>query len=206
MTTPRHQEIYRWVGYIFTGLIALGSVLSAINNSRSLISWPVTLIGSAAILLFWIYLNIHLKRKPFEWKAGNGRLIKISKLKLKNHLFIVGIILLLWIPRLISMFEVNPQQPRITVSPAKPNEVLILITDFKNDSRNRNYDIAGSIELAINEGLSQNCTESYFSTVRIERINRSYYRNQLEEVRSMAERYNAAIVIWGYYDDAGVFP
>lgn len=89
---------------------------------------------------------------------------------------------------------------------AQENEILVVLAEFKNESH-LHYDIEASVKLAIDEGLQQ-CAQFAFSDtkIRFERSNQTFERTQIEDVRNFGRNYLATIVIWGYYDDAGIFP
>ena len=89
---------------------------------------------------------------------------------------------------------------------AQENEILVVLAEFKNDSHFK-YDIAGSVKLALDEGLQQ-CAKfnSSDTKIRLERSNQAFNRTQAEDARELGKRYGAMMVIWGYYDDGGFFP
>ncbi len=85
---------------------------------------------------------------------------------------------------------------------ANNDEILVLLTDFRDDSDNVTYDAAGSIEIALMDALARH----NLNNVRLVRINESFQRNEVEAVKTLGKRYNATFVIWGHYDDSGMFP
>jgi len=92
---------------------------------------------------------------------------------------------------------VNPPIPTATT-----DEVLIMISDFHDQSENVTYDAAGAIE----ETLRQALTEYDLPNVHLERIEQTFRRTDLEAVKRLGEQCNATLFIWGHYDDAGMYP
>ena len=85
---------------------------------------------------------------------------------------------------------------------ATDDEVLILIANFNNKSRNVNYSVSDSII----EHLEQILSEHKTLNVRIRHIDRRFKRRQSDAVIDLLKKYNALLFIWGHYDDGGVFP
>ena len=94
----------------------------------------------------------------------------------------------------------NLIEENIAVAPN--DEILILVADFYNGSKNISYDVAGSILESLNISLRQYNIEH----VRIEFVGRVFRRTELELVKAVGKQYNATAFIWGHYDDGGVFP
>ncbi|WP_448268257.1 tetratricopeptide repeat protein [Nostoc sp. DSM 114159] len=88
------------------------------------------------------------------------------------------------------------------LKPASDNEILILIADFFNASKNVNYDVTGSILESLNTSLNK----SNFNDVRIESVKEVFRRNEFEVMKAVGKSYNATAFIWGHYDDGGIFP
>ena len=88
------------------------------------------------------------------------------------------------------------------IKSAADNEILILIADFYNASKNVSYDVAGSILESLNTSLSQHNIKD----VRIEFVEKVFRRTEIEVIKAVGKSYNATAFIWGHYDDGGMFP
>ena len=99
---PFYQKLVKWIGWIFAGLLCLGSFLDAVSNAITIITPSITYIGTLLILLCWLLAFVFLKYKPIRWVARNGQLIRITKLNSKFYFLLAGFILLLWIPYFIN--------------------------------------------------------------------------------------------------------
>jgi len=85
---------------------------------------------------------------------------------------------------------------------APDDEILILVADFYNASRNISYDVAGSILESLNISLSQYNIEN----VRIKFVGKVFRRTEFELIKAVGKQFNATAFIWGHYDDGGIFP
>lgn len=90
----------------------------------------------------------------------------------------------------------------LAFSPAEITETLIVVADFSDKSDNVTYDAAGSIY----ENLQRELLRYDLSDIRIERLNQSFGKGDYDDVVQLIEIYGASIMIWGNYDDSGMFP
>lgn len=205
MKYSTYSRTLKFIIYFIEAIVFIGLAIDALKKSISIFPFPVYLIISIVFSSGVAFLLVYIKKRTIKLKFKGGESINIKKLGIKTKAGLAGILIILWLATITLFCETYPQEIKIRMSRAKSDELLILIADFMNDSQNNNYDISGSIELALGEvqELEENalCTK-----IRIERVSKSFYRNQVEDVKTLANRYNATIIIWGYYDDAGVFP
>jgi tetratricopeptide (TPR) repeat protein len=96
--------------------------------------------------------------------------------------------------------SMSTQQPP-HVSTIAPGNIGIIIADFKNESKNVNYDAAGSIEEALRRYFNQNNLN-----IEIVRISDEIKRGDKQRAQEIGEQYKATLIIWGYYDDGGMYP
>jgi tetratricopeptide (TPR) repeat protein len=83
--------------------------------------------------------------------------------------------------------------------PASPDELLVLLAEFDNQSQDKNYNATGRIRTRLEEELKKsNITNARFVVAPTV--------NSHNEARALGRRHNAVFVIWGYYDDAGFNP
>lgn len=90
----------------------------------------------------------------------------------------------------------------LIASTATSDEILILLADFQDESENVHYDVAGRIEETLRTAL----TQYDLLDVCLVRINQTFKRGEVEAIKTLGKRYNATLFIWGYYDDAGMYP
>jgi hypothetical protein len=96
----------------------------------------------------------------------------------------------------------TPSPTPLAAATAAPGEILILLADFRDESAQGNYDAAGAIELALRQRLSSHDLPG----LRLVPVPATFQRRETEAVRHLGRLYQAAIVIWGHYDDAGMYP
>lgn len=104
------------VGYMGAGIIFLGALLDAIGNSRSLITWQIAIGLSVCILLLWLFITLWIRYKKPVW----GKL-KITKPNRQINLFLIGMLILTWIPTFIpSKKEESPSKKEESKLADKP--------------------------------------------------------------------------------------
>ncbi len=116
MKEPLYQRIFRWILYCLAGFLALGAFLDAISNAISVISPPITYFGSVAIVLLWIIAEQLLRKYPLRWIISERQGIRIKSFGVKPRLALLGIIALLWIPRLVDGIARTPDQTKLDQS------------------------------------------------------------------------------------------
>lgn len=90
------EDALRIIGLVFAGVLALGSVLDAVSNAISIIKPPVTFVGTLVLVVFWIgaeVVGFRVVERDEEDSAAKG-------LGIKRRAFLVGMIILLWLPRI----------------------------------------------------------------------------------------------------------
>ncbi|MDH7486435.1 MAG: tetratricopeptide repeat protein [Anaerolineae bacterium] len=80
-----------------------------------------------------------------------------------------------------------------------PKGLIVLIADFEHDPETRVVNYARCIETGLNEALSQLKVEGVY-------VERAYEVYTERNARARAAAHRAAVVIYGWYDDAGVNP
>jgi len=110
---PYYQTLLIYIFWILAGFLALGSLLDSIGNAVTLITPSITVVGTLLILTAWLLTELMLKRSPVRWSTKDGHII-IKKLGWKVRLSLVGMILLLWVPRISSGDDAISFEPAIT--------------------------------------------------------------------------------------------
>jgi tetratricopeptide (TPR) repeat protein len=104
MKAPLHQRVIESAQYILAGVVAVGAVLDSFANALSLLTPLIAGIGTAFILLGWLLTSMILRFHPLSWVEANQEVL-LRKLGIKPTAFMVGLVLLLWIPSLLAPFQ-----------------------------------------------------------------------------------------------------
>jgi hypothetical protein len=167
MNKSTHQKLIEYCAYIVAGITFLGALLDTISNSIALITKSVTNIGTVALVAGGFGLDYYLQKHGLDWVTRDGRTIRIQRLEDKQIYIIIGLIVVLWIPRVFGDAATkdptppNPTQVAIkTASPEKdPSpevtpERFILERDYEavlgGPSNFRFHVIANSVEDTVN--------------------------------------------------------
>jgi tetratricopeptide (TPR) repeat protein len=93
--------------YILVGFLALGAMLDSVANAISLMTPLVAGLGTACIVLLWVLARLILPSHPLPWVVGNQR-VRVQKLGIQSAAYAVGMVLLLWMPSVITRFQTPP--------------------------------------------------------------------------------------------------
>ena len=85
------------------GFLLFGAVLDAIGNSITLITPTMSVLGTILILILWVVIELLAKRGRLHWYVGKDRNVVITKFGLKPRLFLLGVIIVFWVPRVSSL-------------------------------------------------------------------------------------------------------
>jgi hypothetical protein len=99
--TPIYQKAFHLLKWPILGVLALGGFLDAISNSIALITPHVTYIATLILVLGWLGLEIFIKKRAIKWQNKDGSIIQIHSLGYQIRLWLVGAIVLLWVPMMI---------------------------------------------------------------------------------------------------------
>lgn len=105
---PIYQKIATYTSYMLLGIISCGALLDSIDNAMS---FPPLLIYVLFTTIFftWLVVEISLKRKSRKWIKG-GTVITISKLGVMPRFAILGSLILLALPQIIRLNNINQNQ------------------------------------------------------------------------------------------------
>lgn len=96
--------------WIITGVVFLGGILDAIINSLALISPTITYVGTGLVLFSLLAVHLYIQRNPQIFVDSSGQTISLSGLPAKVIFQGIGVVLLLWFPRLLP-----PAQPDLFI-------------------------------------------------------------------------------------------
>lgn len=109
MRVPWYQRTIRVLAAISVGVVAFGSLLSALSNAFSLITPNVTYVGTAAMFAGFAIVSIAVWRRPLAWVSRAGTEVRIKRVGPSGVAFVVGIVVLLWAPRLFTNKALSEQ-------------------------------------------------------------------------------------------------
>ena len=101
------QSASKIVMHILGGFLALGALLDSVANAISLLTPLVASIGTVCIVLVWFLAYLILPSHPLPWVFGNQR-TRVKKPGIQPMAFTVGMVLLLWMPSLITQWQTPP--------------------------------------------------------------------------------------------------
>ena len=101
---PWYQRAKNSIISIIVGITFISAIVDVITNI-GLISPAITYSGTVVILVFTGLAILRLKRKPIRWITEDDTEIQIKALNSGAWLFVIGLVLALWFPRLPSLFQ-----------------------------------------------------------------------------------------------------
>jgi hypothetical protein len=100
---------------MLVGVLALGSLLSAISNSISLVSPRVTYIASAFLIVTWVFFEFTFMMFRLPWLAAHGVRVRLIAPGVKPRLCMIGVLALLWVPRFGDLLRAGQGVPQATL-------------------------------------------------------------------------------------------
>lgn len=104
---PSYQQAWPWAVSIVLGMLAAGAFLDSIANTFLLITPRITYISSIAIIGIWVSLMVLLKKRGLVWFTKDDQQVRIRRLRVKVKGAVIGIMILLWLPRVADVFGLN---------------------------------------------------------------------------------------------------
>lgn len=112
---PNYQKIIQQSIYVAGGIVLLGSLLSSFSNSLALVSPTVTYVGSILILMVWVIASLLLRCHPLRWVVRGGKKVGLTHLGMQLNAKLIGIILLLWLPRIVDYATYTEEIPALQI-------------------------------------------------------------------------------------------
>lgn len=107
MNRPTHQLIIKYAGWIVTGTVFVSSFIEVLSN-LILIPESITYLGTLIVMLFGLISNLFIKKYPILWVTDEGQQIRITSLSLGNWIIMAGVIIALWVPRIMNFGTNSP--------------------------------------------------------------------------------------------------
>ena len=101
----RLHRVIQLASYLSLGIFGLGSIVGALNDANSFIHPYVTYALTPIFLLVLIFQEKVLSKYPVPWRLANGSTVYIKKLGIRPKLILVGMLILIWVPRLNEMSQ-----------------------------------------------------------------------------------------------------
>lgn len=103
MQIKLNHSVVKLIGLVASGILLAGAFLDAVSNSLSLISKRVTYLLTAIIITAAIATHFYLKKHPLTLTNESGGIELYKGLNRKAFAALLGVIIMLWIPRLFDM-------------------------------------------------------------------------------------------------------
>lgn len=101
----RIQSLLRWAGWTLGGFIGLGAVLDAASNAINIVTPRLTYAGTVLLVVGMAVAVLVLRRRPIGWLLPDGTEVRITHPRRGVFLWVAGLLILLWLPRML------PEQP-----------------------------------------------------------------------------------------------
>jgi hypothetical protein len=98
--TPPYQTALKRAGVTFAAMVTVGSLLDTFSNALSIITPPITYIGSVFLAVLWGVTSWFLARKGLRWVVA-GQMIVLRRLGPIHLASVLGVLFVLWLPRLV---------------------------------------------------------------------------------------------------------
>jgi hypothetical protein len=103
MKKPWYQRlITSYLLWILAGFLFVSSFLDAISKSLNWITSSITYYGTFLVIITFLALTIALPRSRILWVTEDGQSVYITAIGIKPVLILTGILMALWIPRLLN--------------------------------------------------------------------------------------------------------
>jgi YD repeat-containing protein len=157
MKKPWYQKTAtRYIPWLFTGFLLVGSILDSINNTITWVTPAITIVGTVITIIVFISLSAYLKRSPLLWLSEDGLKVYITDVGDWPKLIGIGILVALWLPRVISLPQgaltptptTNTSSSTTLAAPTAIGCELVQITSdvtIKRDSRGNIIEVADAL-------------------------------------------------------------
>jgi hypothetical protein len=95
----RYQTNWKRGMSFLAGVTTLGALLGAVKNASAVVTPMVTVVGTALCLLAWFTAEIVIRVVRPTWVFPSGQRARLTAFGLRPRWFLIGFVLLLWIPR-----------------------------------------------------------------------------------------------------------
>jgi hypothetical protein len=125
---PIHQRIAKWIFFILVGIASAGTLLDAVSNAVSLVSPSFTYISSAILLTLWVLTELAAILFGIPWVASDNQRVRLRSLGPKLRLGLLGILILLWIPRLGDIPSQRNDIPPVSITLSNQTDTEVSVS------------------------------------------------------------------------------
>lgn len=199
---PWYQTLIKSSGWLLCGYLALGAVLDATGNAIALVTPRATYIGTASAAVAWIAIQLYLQRTPVRWVSSTGPDVRIRRLGWQPKFCLIGLLLLLWVPRftgperLLSGSIPRGESDATPIEEPDPNvpvRVTVLVADFAG---------ADPSKFGVSEIIVEQLREATkdFPYIVVESLGRTVTAQEGPDIaRQLGRERHASIVVSGWY-------
>jgi hypothetical protein len=112
MDEPTYRRHWHRIVYLLAGFATLGELLHAISGAREFITPKVTWIGTLIIAIALLAIQVLLPRVKPLWAYSEQRFARVSGIGIKPVWYILGILVLLWVPRIADYVD-SPKETEV---------------------------------------------------------------------------------------------
>lgn len=109
-----HQTLVKWVLFVLTGGASVGVLLDAISNAFTFVSPQMTYSATAVVGVGWLLLEVTARLFGVTWWNA-GQRYRIRRLGPQLRFGLLGVLVLLWLPRLGDLPGALNPIPPVTV-------------------------------------------------------------------------------------------
>ena len=192
------KRIYFIISSLFIGFLAIGGVVGAIDDAQSVISPLVSTVLTFSMFALYILVKTYVSRNKVH--VSDKKNIYIKSLGYEYDLFVIGAIILVWLPSLIHFIR----DENVSVSKASDvyslrmdsTKLSIILLPFKRSSGGKNLDVNLQDQIAERfEGMNLN----YDYDIQLVVIDSFHTNNILSDADKITRVTGADIVLFGNY-------
>lgn len=98
---PLHQTLFWVIAWTVAGISACAAAFGNFVVARSVITPGLTYLGTALLVVTWLGIEILARIQGIRWRMPQGRVSLITSLGLMPRAMLCGVVLMLWIPRVL---------------------------------------------------------------------------------------------------------
>lgn len=106
MHKPPHQTFFVYISWIITGIVFVSSFFEVFSNLK-IIPPYITYGGTVVIFVISFAVNHGMRKYPVTWITNDGQQIRLKSLGAGSWLTLLGIVIALWIPRMVNIDTPN---------------------------------------------------------------------------------------------------
>ena len=195
------QKLFDYLGYLMVGIVLAGTIFDTISNSISLITPNVTFLGTICLISIWLFLVWYARTHGITWVLKKGTHVKVTRLRIQVHLFFIGFIFSLWIPKIYHSLQ--PKKAKLIVEtdkfdPADTTNLRILLFPFKPDIDCKELDVDYRGQILENLTVRKETDSLDIKIIKTKELECPSTNNQ---AKLIGQEKNSDLVIWGSFEE-----